>query len=234
MAANNYTVAPPRKFDLDKLDEGVQRLILNHTAASFSVEHRSSKIAFRAESPGLHVRIVHLITRYDFKLMRRNLSRDPELEVSITRTLDPAVMQRREWIESGIDEQEYFAKRWQNTATWSSISKTIIVLLTHNKGYFKFVRTTPDGVEEVLETPMWSIFELPGKRHIGIVEEVRNNFKTILHMDCILEDFYGGCLPRWAAAPLHSPLPSDDDEDYTSSEDDVDMDRPCFRNWRMP
>ena len=163
MPANNpYTVAPPRKFDLDNLCKDVQELILDHTAASFAVEHRSSKIAFSAESSGLYVPIVPLITRYDFKLMRRSLSRGPELEVSITRTLDPVVMQRREWIESGIDEQEDFAKRWQNTATWSSISKTIIVLLTHNKGYFKFVRTTPDGVEKVLEAPVWSIFELPG------------------------------------------------------------------------
>ena len=88
----------------------------------------------------------------------------------------------------------------------------------------------PDGAEEVLEALFWSRFELPGKRHEGILEEVRNNFKTILHMNCVLEDLHGGYLPRWAYQPLHSTLPSNDAEDDTSSDDEVDMDRPCFRD----
>jgi len=227
MAANNYIVAPPRQFRWHDLDRDVHELILDHTAASFAVERRGTEFN---DFPEFGMRLVPTITRYEFKLMRRRLSRGPELEVSISRTLDPAFMQRREWIESDIDEQESLAKRWQTTATFSSISKTIVLLFSEYQGAFKFVRTTPDGAEEVLDTPFWSKFELPAKRNKGILEEVRNNFKTILHMNCVLEGGDDADMARWARAHSNSPPQSDDD--YTSSEDDEDA--PVFRNWRMP
>jgi hypothetical protein len=78
------------------LDEHIQELIRDHTAASFAVEHRDDTYVW---FPELDSRDVPHIVRYEFKLMRRSLSRGPELEVSISRTLDPAFMQRDDWME---------------------------------------------------------------------------------------------------------------------------------------
>jgi hypothetical protein len=148
--------ATPRKFGWHHLDDNIQELICNYTAASFTVEHSNDTFV---SSPEFGSRPVQYIVRYEFNLMRRNIAM-----------------------------QEGLVKKFSVKETWSSISKIRTVLRGESEyqAIFHFVRSTEDGMEEVLKARFPSRFAQPGKKK-GILKDVRKNFKTMFNMNCVLE-----------------------------------------------
>jgi hypothetical protein len=215
-----YAVEPVPKFDFSILDEGVKDIVRNHTAVSFAVERINFDEKERFEIFGW--RHVLFIVRYEFT-RRRSLSKAGELEIIISKRLDPAFKESREWKESNNEVHECLEKKYNETVTFSSISAAEIDSYDEETAIFKFEQRTEHGAKEVLQAPWWSKFGLPCKRDKGILQEVQNGFRSILKKMCGLskqveEDLVK--LARDEERQARQQLSSSDDDEYTSSEDE--------------
>ncbi len=174
---------------------------------------------------------VPFIVRYEFT-RRRSLSRAGELEIIISKRLDPAFKESREWLESDNEVHEYLEKLYNKTVTFSSISATEIVSYDAETVIFEFEQRTKFGATQVLQAPSWSKFGLPCKRDKGILQDVQNGFRTILQKKCDLSDRVKrdlAELTKEEEAHARKQLLSHEDDEYVSSEDESTK-----RTWRMP
>ena len=215
-----YAVEPVPKFDFSVLDEGVLHMMRNHTAVSFAVERIDFDEKERFDNFGW--RHVPFIVRYEFT-RRRSLSRAGELEIIISKRLDPAFKKSREWSESDNEVHEYLEKKYNETVTFSFISAAEIVSYDEKTVIFKFEQRTERGLKAVLQAPWWSKFGLPCKRDKGILQEVQNGFRSILKKMCGLSKQVENDLvklTRDEERQARQQLSSSDDDEYTSSEDE--------------
>jgi len=160
---------------LDTLPFDMQELIRDHTATSFAVE---SDFTMRFRFPGVSWTNVRYVIRYQFQLLPRDLSTRPEIEVRVTRVLDPAFKQSRLFTESDVTMQEMLVSNFKEII----FSKVAGVGhgIHHGTGapvpcvHFVSMET---GVQTVLRTPFWSAIEQ------SKIEEVRVKLKTLFHME---------------------------------------------------
>jgi hypothetical protein len=163
------------RFPLDTLPFDMQELIRDHTATSFAVE---SDFTMRFRFPEVSWTNVQYVIRYEFQLMPRDLSTRPEIEVRVTRVLDPAFKQSRLFIESDVSMQDILVNNFKEII----FSKVAGVKhdIHHGTGApvpcVQFV-SMETGVENVLRTPFWSAIEQTK------IEEVRVKLKSLFHME---------------------------------------------------
>ena len=145
------------QFPWGTLPFDMQELIRDHTATSFAVE---SDFTMRFRFPEVSWANVQYVIRYEFKLMPPDLSTRPEIEVRVTRVLDPAFKQSRVFIESDVSMQEMLVNNFKEIK-FSAISG-VKLEMRHESGaplhFVKFV-SRENGVEHVFRTPFWSIIE---------------------------------------------------------------------------
>ncbi len=121
---------------------------------------------------------VWYVIRYEFKLMPRDLSTRPEIEVRVTRVLDPVFKKSCLFIESDVSMQEMLVNN-RKEIKFFAISG-LKVEMRHESGaplpFVQFV-STENGVEHVFRTPFWSKIES------NTIEEVREKLKSMFHME---------------------------------------------------
>jgi hypothetical protein len=162
------------QFPWDTLSFDMQELIRDYTAASFAVE---SDFKMRFRFPGLSWANVQYVIRYEFKLLPRNLSTSPEIEVRVARFLDPAFKQSRLFLESDVSMQEMLVNNYKEIK-FSAISGVKLGMRHESGAPIPFVQfiSRENGMEHVFRTPFWSTIER------NTIEEVREKLKSMFHM----------------------------------------------------
>jgi hypothetical protein len=178
MHLSSHPYAVEAQFPWNILPFDMQELIRDHTATSFAVD---SDFTMCFRFPGGSWANVRYLIRYEFKLMPRDLRTRPEIEVRVTRVLDPAFKQSRLFIESDVSMQEMLMDNHKEIK-FSAISG-VKVEMRHASGapvpFVQFVSTASqeNGAERVFRTPFWS------KMERDTIEEVRAKLRSRFHME---------------------------------------------------
>ena len=175
LAGGSQPRAVEAQFPWDTLPVDMQELIREHTATSFAVE---SPFTMRFRFPGVGWAGVPYLIRYEFKLMPRDLSAGPEIEVRVTRALDPAFRQSRLFAESDAPMQEMLVGHYRELR-FLGISGAQVEMRHESGSPLPFVHfvSARNGAQRVLKTPCWSRLER------SAIEEVREKLRAAFRME---------------------------------------------------
>jgi hypothetical protein len=191
--ANSYVVAAPTQslphsseqppdHLPDQLPRDLWAEVLRHTADSFAVDCLSI-YHYDIQNPDHDYRGSAIIRlRYEFKLERRRVAADRVLRARFTRRVCPFFKRSQEWLDMTPAQQ---------SAIENAVARTVIippfadlrVLLEPDPdarpSRFYFVREQDDLVSQQHPTmsPIWS------ELYRGVILRVRDQLKTVFHMD---------------------------------------------------
>lgn len=138
---------------LSNLCDDMQELIAEHTSARFAVD---SDFTMRLRFPQLGWTDVPYVIRYELLLTPRDLSTGPELNVTLTRFLNPAFMHSPLFRESDAAMQELLVKNFKEI-TFPSVS-AVRLETRHDREFLQFV-SREKTAEHAFRTPFWSTIE---------------------------------------------------------------------------
>lgn len=156
---------------LSNLCDDMQELIAEHTSARFAVD---SDFTMRLRFPQLGWTDVPYVIRYELLLTPRDLSTGPELNVTLTRFLNPAFMDSRLFRESDGAMQELLVNNFKEI-TFPSVS-AVRLEMRHDCEFLQFVARI-NTAEHAFRTPFWSRIER------NAIEAVRQKCQSVLYME---------------------------------------------------
>lgn len=164
------------KFPLCELSEELVQLIRDHTQTMFAVE---SGFNMLLRFPGNGSTVVPYVIRYELLLKKRNLSKTPEIQVTLKRFLNPAFMHSNFFKECDKRTQELLVDH-SKEIIFSSVSAVRLEIRHHMPGQFEeFIQflCIKNATENVCRTPFWCKIER------DTIEEVREKLKFKFHME---------------------------------------------------
>jgi hypothetical protein len=175
MHLSSHPYVVQARFPWGTLPFDMQELIRDHTATSFAVE---SDFTMRFRFPEVSWTNVQYVLRYEFQLMPRELSTRPEIEVRVTRVLDPAFKQSRLFIESDVSMQDMLVNNFKEIK-FSAISQVKLEMRHESGEQLPFVQfvSRANGVDRVFRTPFWSAINQ------NKIEELQHKLKSFFHME---------------------------------------------------
>jgi len=157
------------------LPEDMQDLIQDHTRTLFAVEAEAT-LLLRFREVGWTS--VPYVIRYELVLTPRDLKMGPDVEVTLTRFLNPAFMLSRLFRESDVSMQALLVNH-SKEVTFSSISGVRLEKRHDAAGQYEFIQfvSRTNGVERAYKTPFWSRIER------NAIEQVREKLRSMFYME---------------------------------------------------
>lgn len=159
------------KFPFDNLPPEMQAMIISYTWTSFAVE---SAFKMRLRLGAASWTDVPYLIRYDLQLPPRCLRKPPEMNVRLTRYLNPAFKHSRLFEESDASIQEMLENNSKQT-TFLSICAVRLEMRRHAEGPFEFLQF--ESRTHVFRTPYWSRIER------SAIEDVRKQCRATIYME---------------------------------------------------
>ena len=158
------------RFAYKHLSEDLQELIREHTSARFAVE---SDFTMRLRFPGVGWTDVPYVIRYELLLTPRDLSTGPEINVTLSRFLNPAFKHSRLFRQSDASMQKVLA---ENSKEISFLSVSAVRLeRRHDCEFLQFVSRT-SAVQHAFRTPFWARTER------STIQAVCEKLQSMFHM----------------------------------------------------